>query len=77
LIAVRHPARRLLAATAILVALVAVVGVSVYAIRADRPMSLMAVCTGAGTQTVRCTWIPADEGRRTAAEIELATASEE
>ena len=59
---VGHPARRLIAATAILVALVAVVGVSVYAIRADRPMSLMAVCTGEGTQTVRCTWIPADEG---------------
>ena len=56
-----HPGRWVLAATAILVALVVVAGVSVYATRADRPMSLTAVCTGEGTQTVRCTWLPVED----------------
>ena len=55
-----HPGRWVLAATAILVALVVVAGVSVYA-RADRPIPLTAVCTGEGTQTARCTWIPVED----------------
>jgi len=38
----------------------------------EEPMRLTSVCTGEGTQTVRCTWIPLDEELRTDAERELA-----
>jgi hypothetical protein len=36
-----------------------------------RPMKLIAVCMGEGTQSVQCTWIPEDASKRTAAEQEL------
>jgi hypothetical protein len=36
-----------------------------------RPMKLIAVCSGENTQVVKCTWIPEDESKRTAAEQEI------
>ena len=61
MIAVRHPARRLLAATAILVALAAIVAGIGFLRKDDGPMKLVSVCTGEGTQTVSCTWIPVED----------------
>ena len=58
---VGHPARRLIAATAILVALAAIVAGIGFLRKDDAPMQLVSVCTGEGTQTVRCTWIPVED----------------
>jgi len=38
----------------------------------NKPLRLVAVCTGEGTQVVSCTWIPLEESRRTPEEKTIA-----
>ena len=59
-------------AVAIVIAVtIAVTATLLLVSKSDPPMKMIAVCTGEGTQSVKCTWIPADESERTAAEQEL------
>ena len=41
-----------------------------------QPLQLVAVCEGAGTALVSCTWIPLDESKRTPEEKALAERAE-
>ena len=61
-----------LAGLAVLTVLAIAVGILVFGNTDNKPLRLVAVCTGEGTQVVSGTWIPLEESRRTPEEKTIA-----